>query len=48
MVRPTLRDLNPDELHHCLFITNLERCDGIFDIVEDPFGRICVPNKQRL
>ena len=26
-------------------ITSINRCDGSCNTVEDPFGRICVPNK---
>ena len=45
MARPMLIDLNPDELHYYLFMICLDRCDGSYNTVEEPFGRICVPNK---
>ena len=41
----TLIDFSPDVLHYYLLITNLDRYDGSCNTVEDPFGRICVPNK---
>ena len=42
---PTDTDLNPDELHFYSFIVSLDRCDGSCNTADDPFGRICVPNK---
>ena len=45
MVRPTLIDLNPDELHYYLFVIILGRCDGSCNTVEDPFG--ILPNKKK-
>ena len=45
MVVPTLADLNPQELHHYLFIISLDRCDEYCNTVEDPFDKICVPKK---
>ena len=45
MVRPMLIDLNLDKLLYP-FIINMNRCDGSCSTVEDPFGRICVPNKM--
>ena len=46
MVRPTLIDLNLDELHYYLFIISMNRCDGSCNTVEDPFRKICVPNEM--
>ena len=46
--RPMLNDLNLDELHYCPFMSILDRCDGSCNTVEDPFGRICVPNKMKV
>ena len=46
MVRPTLIDLNLEELHYYLFIISMNRCDGSCNNIEYPFGRICVPNKM--
>ena len=45
LVRPTLINSNPDKLHYYPFIIILDRCDGSFNTVEYPFGRLCVPNK---
>ena len=45
MVRSMLIDLSPDELHYYPFIISLDRFDGSCSTVEDPFCRICVPNK---
>ena len=43
--RPTLIDLNPNELHYYPFMVSLDRCDGNVNTVEDLLDRICVPNK---
>ena len=45
ITRPMLIDSNPDELHYYPFLTSLDRCDRTCNIVRDPFGRICIPNK---
>ena len=45
-LRPTLVDLSIDELHYYPFIISMNRCDGSCNTVEDPSGRICVPNKM--
>ena len=42
--RPTLNNLNPDELHYYPFIASLDRCDASCYTFEHWFGRICVPN----
>ena len=42
MVRPALINLNPD----CPFIISMNRCYGRCNTAEDPFGRICFPNKM--
>ena len=44
MVRPTLIDLNPDELRNYPFIS-LDKCGRSCNTVEDPFGRICMTIK---
>ena len=48
MTRPTLIGLNPDEYNQELcyypFIVNLDRCNGICNILNDT-SSICVPNK---
>ena len=41
----TLIDFSPDVLHYYPLITSLDRYGGSCNTVEDPFGRICVPNK---
>ena len=33
------------ELHQYPFTNSMSRCDGRCNSLEDPFGRICVPNK---
>ena len=45
IVRPTLIDLNPDELYYYPFIISPDRCYGGCNIVEDPFGRMCAVSK---
>ena len=49
MARVTLLNLNPDEynqgLHYYQFIVNLDRFNGCFNTLNNPFERICVPNK---
>ena len=46
IVRPTLVDLNLDELHYYPFIISMNGCDGGCNTTEDPIGTICVPNKM--
>ena len=46
MVRPTLIDLNPDEIYCHLFIISMSRCYGNCNTVKDPFGRIYVSKKR--
>ena len=45
MVRPTLLDLNLDELHYYPCIISLHRCYGSCNTVEHQFGRMCLLNK---
>ena len=45
MVSPMLIDLNLDELCYYPFIISMSRCNESCNTAEDPFGRICVPNK---
>ena len=49
MTRPTLIDLNSDEYNEGLryypFIVNLDRCNGSYNILDDPSGRIRVVNE---
>ena len=44
-VKPTLTELDFDELHYYPFIISLGRCDGSCNTVENPFGRICRSNE---
>ena len=44
--RPTLIDLNANELHYFLFLVNLDRCNGSFINLDNPFSRTCVSNKK--
>ena len=47
--KPELIDLNLDEhnqgLCHYPFIISLDRCNGIYNTVDNPSSRICVLNK---
>ena len=43
--RPTLTNLNLDELHYYPFIISMNRCDGSCSTVKDPSGRICFSSK---
>lgn len=45
--RPMLIDLNLDKRHYYPFIMSMSRCNTCknCNTVEDPFGRICIPNK---
>ena len=45
-LRPALVDLSIDELHYYPFVISMNRCDDSCNTVEDPSGRICVPNKM--
>ena len=49
MTRPALIDLNPDEQNQGLcyypFVADLDRCNGTCNTLEDPSGKLCVPNK---
>ena len=44
-MRPSLIDLNLDELHCYSFMVNLDIFDISFNTVENPFGKIYVLNK---
>ena len=49
MTRQTLIDLNPDEYNqgwrYYPFMVNFDRCNVSYNSLDNPFGRICVPNK---
>ena len=42
--RLVLIDLNPHDLHYYSFMISLDKCDEIFNTVEDSFDILCVPN----
>ena len=43
--RQTLINLNLDELYYYPFVVSVSKCGGSCNTIDDPFGRICVPNK---
>ena len=45
MVRQSLFDLNPDELHYYLFIISIDRYNGSFNANQEPCGGIFVSKK---
>ena len=45
LVRPTIIDLNADEIDYYPCIVSLDRCYGIRNTVEDLFGTVWVLNK---
>ena len=45
LARLAFIDLNPNEHHYCPFIVSLDRCNKNCNSLDNPFGRICVPNK---
>ena len=51
MTRSTLINSHPDEynlfLHHYPFMVNVDRWSGSCNNLDDPAGRICVPNKTK-
>ena len=46
VVRPTLTDLDPEELLYYLFITSLDRFDGTCNTFKSPFCTTCLPIKK--
>ena len=51
IVRPTLIDLNPDEIYYYQFIISINRCHGRCNTTKDPYcwesiGTICFPDKM--
>ena len=46
MVRPRLIDMKPDQLGYYPFMISMDRCDGSWNAVEDPFRRLCFPNNM--
>ena len=51
MIWPTLIDLNRDwynqGLHYCPFMVNLDRCDRNCITLDDPPGKISIPDKTK-
>ena len=47
MVRPTIIDLNPDELNCYPVITSLDKWNGSCNAVEDLYAKICIPSDTR-
>ena len=47
IVRPTLINLNPDELHYYPFIVSINRFNGSVNSVNYPFHRIWVTKDRR-
>ena len=47
MVRPTIIDLNPDELNCYPLITSLDKCNGSCNAVADLYEKICIPIDTR-
>ena len=43
--RPALIDLNADELSYYLSVVSLDRCDKIYNTLDDLCDKIYVPNK---
>ena len=48
MIRPTLIDLNPDELHNHPFMISLDRYNGSCNTFDGLHDRICVMSKTRV
>ena len=44
---PTFIDLNPFELNHYPFMISLGKCNGNYNVVNDLFAKIWVPNKTK-
>ena len=45
MAMPTVTDLNFDKHYYYPLIISMNRYNGSCNTMEDPFGRICVPNE---
>ena len=44
---PTLLDVNSYELLYYSFVVNVNKCCGSCTTIDDPYARICVPNKVK-
>lgn len=45
LVKPTLFDLNPNDVHYCRFMVGLDWCNGTCNVLDDPSGNACVHKK---
>ena len=43
--RPTFVDTNSNETVFCPFTVSVHKCDGSCNTTDDPYARVCVPNK---
>ena len=47
MTRRTLIDLNTDELNYYLLMIIPDKCNGIFNAVDDLSAKICFPTEKK-
>ena len=47
IARLILIDLNPHELNYCPLIVNLDKCNRIFNAVDDTSTKSCVPSETK-
>ena len=47
IARLILIDLNPHELNDCPLIVNLDKCNRIFNAVDDISTKLCVPSETK-
>lgn len=45
IARPTLINLNLEKLHYCLILVSLDRCNGIYNTLNDLSSGMCFWNK---
>ena len=45
--RPTLADINANETLFYPFTVSLNKCGGYCSNIDDPYARVCVPNKVK-
>ena len=46
LAKPTLMDLNLNELHYYPCLVDLDRCNGSFNILNDLSSSVCILNKK--
>ena len=46
MIMPTVIDLNPVELNYYPFKISIDKCNGIYNAVDDSSLKICVLSKR--